>query len=157
MNGQKLSKGKDFPNVVEKSNKFLKMVVDGIPDGYSATAYFSLSWMAREFYNISLVDGEAIIDEFLTTIPENPSEYFDYIVSVSVVAVNSEGTRITTNMVDILLDKSNYSPETENTPEIPQSQYDQFVSDITNKIGDIEEALDNIISIQSELIGGGVV
>lgn len=211
LKGQTLEKAKDFPNVVEKSKDYLRIVVEGIPDGFVATAYFRPSWENGNVYNLSMDGNSVIIDEYLTTLPENPSEYVDYILGVSVVGVNADGSRFTTNIVDIILDKTAYSVETENTPEIPQSQYEEVLLQIPSAvenaleaakesgdfkgepgekgergepgytpikgvdyytaqekaelvqeieqtaIGDIDAALDHIIAIQNELIGGGSV
>lgn len=215
LKGQTLEKAKDFPNVVEKSKDYLRIVVDGIPDGFVATAYFRPSWENGKVYNLSMDGNSVVIDEYLTTLPKNPSEYVDYILGVSVVGINANGSRFTTNIVDIILDKTAYSAETENTPEIPQSQYEEVLLQIPSAvenalevakesgnfkgepgekgdkgdtgergenghtpikgvdyytaqekaelvqeieqaaIGDIDAALDHIIAIQNELIGGG--
>lgn len=131
LNGQNLQKGENFPEVVERSANYLKMVVDGIPDDYSATAYFNLSWENNgKPYGIPMAGNSCNIDEYITTLPKHPSDYVDYVVSVSLAYFNGEDRRITTNKVDILIDKTAYYPETENTPEIPQSQYDAFVNDV---------------------------
>lgn len=131
LNGQNLQKGENFPEVVERSANYLKMVVDGIPDDYSATAYFNLSWENNgKPYGIPMDGNSCHIDEYITTLPKHPSDYVDYVVSVSLAYFNGEDRRITTNKVDILIDKTAYYPETENTPEIPQSQYDAFVNDV---------------------------
>jgi hypothetical protein len=131
LDGQKLTKAKDFPDVVSNSNKYLKMVVDGIPNGFVATAYFILSWDTTGVYNLVLQNGEAHIDEYLTTLPKDPSEYFDYTLSVSIAAVNVDGVRITSNPVIIKIDKSNFSSETENTPQIPKNQLEEILSKIS--------------------------
>lgn len=131
LNGQNLQKGENFPEVVERSANYLKMVVDGIPNDYSATAYFNLSWENNgKPYGIPLAGNSCNIDEYITTLPKHPSDYVDYVVSVSLAYFNGEDRRITTNKVDILIDKTAYYPETENAPEIPQSQYDAFVNDV---------------------------
>lgn len=134
LKGQTLEKAKDFPKVVEKSKDYLRIVVDGIPDGFVATAYFRPSWENGKAYNLSMDGNSVIIDEYLTTLPENPSEYVDYILGVSVVGVNADGSRFTTNIVDIILDKTAYSVETENTPEIPQSQYEEVLLQIPSAV-----------------------
>lgn len=144
LDGQKLTKSAGFPDIVEKSNKYLKMVVSGIPEGFFATAYFILSWETTSVYNIVLDSGECYIDEYLTTLPENPSEYFDYTISVSIAAVNSEGIRITSNPETIKIVKSNFSSETTNTPEIPKSQYDEYVYIVTQEAERAEKAVENI-------------
>ena len=131
LNGQNLQKGENFPEVVERSANYLKMVVDGIPDDYTATAYFNLSWENNgKPYGIPMAGNSCNIDEYITTLPKHPSDYVDYVVSVSLAYFNGEDRRITTNKVDILIDKTAYYPETENAPEIPQSQYDAFVNDV---------------------------
>lgn len=128
LNGQNLQKGENFPEVVERSANCLKMVVDGIPDDYAATAYFKLSWENNgKPYGIPMAGNSCNIDEYITTLPKHPSDYVDYVVSVSLAYFNGETRRITTNKVDVLIDKTAYYPETENTPEIPESQYDAFV------------------------------
>lgn len=131
LDGQKLTKAAGFPDIVEKSNKYLKMVVSGIPEGFSATAYFTLSWETTSVYDLVLDGGEGYIDEYLTTLPENPSEYFDYTLSVSVAAINSDGVRITSNPVIVKVDKSNFSSETTNTPQIPENQIEEVLSKIS--------------------------
>lgn len=131
LEGQNLQKGENFPEVVERSANYLKMVVDGIPDDYTATAYFNLSWENNgKPYGIPMSGNSCNIDEYITTLPKHPSDYVDYVVSVSLAYFNGEDRRITTNKVDILIDKTAYYPETENTPEIPESQYDAFVNDV---------------------------
>lgn len=134
LKGQTLEKAKDFPKVVEKSKDYLRIVVEGIPDGFVATAYFRPSWENGKVYNLSMDGNSVIIDEYLTTLPQNTSEYVDYILGVSVVGVNADGSRFTTNIVDIILDKTAYSVETENTPEIPQSQYEEVLLQIPSAV-----------------------
>lgn len=134
LKGQTLEKAKDFPKVVEKSKDYLRIVVEGIPDGFVATAYFRPSWENGKVYNLSMDRNSVIIDEYLTTLPQNTSEYVDYILGVSVVGVNANGARFTTNIVDIILDKTAYSAETENTPEIPQSQYEEVLLQIPSAV-----------------------
>lgn len=131
LDGQKLTKASDFPDVVSNSNKYLKMVVKGIPDGFVATAYFILSWDTTSVYNLVIENGEVYIDEYLTTLPKDPSEYFDYTLSVSIAAVNGDGVRITSNPIIIKIDKSNFSPETTNTPKIPENQIEEVLAKIS--------------------------
>lgn len=134
LKGQTPEKAKDFPKVVEKSKDYLRIVVDGIPDGFVTTAYFRPSWENGKVYNLSMDGNSVTIDEYLTTLPQNTSEYVDYILGVSVVGVNADGSRFTTNIVDIILDKTAYSVETENTPEIPQSQYEAVLLQIPSAV-----------------------
>lgn len=130
LDGQTLSKGKGFPKVVEKSANFINIEVAGVPDGYATTAYFELSWEAGNVYDKAMVDGKCVIDEYITTLPEEKNEYVDYVVSISIAGTNKEGTRFTTNKIDLVIDETTYTDETENTPDIPQSQYQQYIADI---------------------------
>ena len=155
LDGQKLTKARDFPDVVSNSNKYLKMVVKGIPDGFVATAYFILSWDTTSIYNLVLQNGEIYIDEYLTTLPKDLSEYFDYTLSVSIAAVNGDGVRITSNPIIIKIDKSNFSPETTNTPQIPENQIEEVLSKISpatsETYGTVKVADDKDMAI---LVGG---
>jgi hypothetical protein len=130
LRGQILDKADDFPKVVEKSKGFLRIVVDGIPDGYNCTAYFRPSWEGGITYDLVMDGNSVIIDEYLTTLPPNPSEYVDYVLEFSIAGVNSEGTRITTNIVGIVLEKTSFSLQTENTPKIPESQIESILAKI---------------------------
>lgn len=132
LDGQTLSKGKGFPDVVEKSANFLKMVVDGIPEGYTTTAYFELSWEQGSTYDRAMSNGRCVVDEYVTTLPKNTSEYVDYFISVSIAGTNSAGDRFTTNKVNIKVNETAYSDETQTPPEIPKSQYDQYVAAIAS-------------------------
>ena len=139
LDGQTLKKAKNFPLVVEKSKDFLRIVVDGIPSGYNAVAYFRPSWESGKTYDLVMVGNSVVIDEYLTTLPENSSEYVDYILGVSLAGVNADGNRFTTNIVDIVLDKTAFSTNTENTPEVPKSQIEEILEKIPGMIvGDKE-------------------
>ena len=153
LDGQELKKGKNFPKVVEKSNDFLKIKVSEIPIGYVATAYFRLSWEDYEnTYGVPMNGGECIIDEYCTTIPENPSEYVDYILRVSIAGVNADGSRFTTNAIDLIIDKTSYSNETENAPDIPQSQYDGFVENVSQNAIEAKQARDEAVDARNDAI-----
>lgn len=128
VDGQQLKKSANFPGVVEKSKDFLVARFDGIPVEYTCAAYFELSWERGNVYNAVIKDGSCILPEYCFTIPEDRSDYFDYIVSVSVSGTNEQGVRFTTNKVEINLQETSYSDETTNTPNIPESQFSELLA-----------------------------
>ncbi len=128
VDGQQLKKSANFPSVVEKSKDFLVARFDGIPAEYTCAAYFELSWERGNVYNAVIKDGSCILPEYCFTIPEDRSDYFDYIVSVSVSGTNEQGVRFTTNKVEIDLQETSYSDGTTNTPDIPESQFAELLA-----------------------------
>lgn len=148
LNGQTLEKGKGFPKkVVAGSKDCLVVKVSGIPDGSVATAYFKQSWDNEKVYDLPFVGDECVIDEYITTMPTVVNEYVDYVVSFSVAVFDGDGQRLTTDPFKIVLNKSNYSDTTENTPDIPESQYVQFTrafADLKNSFNELEEKFDDL-------------
>lgn len=134
--GQKLVKSKWFPeNLADGSKNTLVVKVDGIPNGVVATAYFTLSWENNKTYDFTFNGDELVLDEYITTLPANAkNKYIDYTISMSLVIFGRSGERLTTDPVEIVLSKSNYTVQTSNTPELPKSQYEQLVGDVLNSI-----------------------
>lgn len=110
VNDQFLKKGVGFPEfVVERSKNYLILSFDNIPDGYSNWVYFRLSWDVDNVYKRPITNGICYVHEKCLTLPENATDYVDYIMSVSVAGENSDLERFTTNAVDIVVKQSNYS------------------------------------------------
>lgn len=142
--GQKLLKGREFPkSVADGSKNSIVIKVDGIPENADANAYFKLSWENGTVYDQAFDGNELVVEEYIFTLPANAkNKYIDYKVSMSVAVFEDGEERLTTDPVEFVLNKSNYSDDTTNTPEIPQSQYEDFLDVIRNysinppKIGD---------------------
>lgn len=129
INGQKLQKGNGFPEVVEKSKDWLSLEFEGLPtNAESASVYFELSWEYGKTYDALITNNSCVIPEYCTTLPKYKNEFVDYVVYVSVAAI-VDGKRFTTDKLEIKIDQTAYKEETENTPELPESQYEQFVGE----------------------------
>ena len=132
--GNLLDTLKDSPDITSGSKDFYSITVDSLPSGTtSAFAYICLSWVPGTSYSKILSlngsSGSCVLDEFYTTIPSVANDYVDYHVSVSVVGYIGD-VRYTTSVVEIPVLKTNYSISS-GTPEIPESQYDAFVKEVT--------------------------
>lgn len=127
--GQKLVKGRDFPkSIADGSKNTIVVKVDGIPENADANAYFKLSWENGAVYDQAFDGNELVVEEYIFTLPANANnKYIDYKVSMSVAVFEDGDERLTTDTVELVLDKSNYSDDTTNTPEMPQSQYEAFL------------------------------
>lgn len=136
LDGQKLTKGADFPKVIASDSKnFLELKLSGVPDNSIAKAYFKQSWDAdNSVYDATFYDGSLIVPEYITTLPHNINKYVDYVVSVSVTLIGNGEERGNTNPVEIVLVKSNYAPTTTNTPDLPPSQYESLVGEVISSI-----------------------
>ena len=134
LDGQKLTKGVGFPKTIASDSKqFLELQLSGIPAGVIAKAYFKQSWDAeKNIYDETFNNGSLIIPEYVTTLPEEISGYVDYVVSVSVTLFGRDEERGNTNPIEVVLEKPNYSSYTANSPELPPSQYEQFVGEVLN-------------------------
>lgn len=142
--GQKLVKGRDFPkSVADGSKDSIVIKVDGIPDGCAAKGYFKLSWEGNTTYDLTFDGDELVVDEYIVTLPTHANnKYIDYKFSMSVTIWEGGVERLTTNPVEIVVEKSNYTDETTNTPEIPESQYDklaQSVADVVDLANSVNE------------------
>lgn len=139
--GQKLVKGRDFPKSVADGSKDSVVIrVDGIPDGCVATGYFKLSWESNTIYDLTFNGDELVVDEYIVTLPAYATnQYIDYKFSFSVAICEGGVERLTTNPVEIVLEKSNYSKNPTNTPEVPQSQYDALVQMTAEAQGAVAE------------------
>lgn len=159
--GQKLVKGKDFPkSVADGSKDSVVIKVGGIPDGCIAKGYFKLSWENNSTYDLTFDGDELIVDEYIVTLPSHANnKYIDYKFSVSVAIWEGDVERLTTNPVEIVVEKSNYSDTTTNTPDIPESQFDTLaqsvavVADLANSIN--EDVADHGSRIKALEDGGG--
>lgn len=154
--GQTLKKGKNFPEIVEKSKDFLVLSVENIPSGYEAAAFFSLSWENDTVYNQVIANGECIIPEYCTTLPEIVSDYVDYKLGISIAGVNGAGKRFTTNVVEVVLDKTLYRSETTNTPEIPDSQFDEMLENVANIVEPLKK-VENVEKFNPRFVNDNVV
>lgn len=142
--GQKLVKGRDFPkSVADGSRDSIVIKVGGIPEGCVAKGYFKLSWESNTTYDLTFDGDELVVDEYIVTLPSHANnKYIDYKFSFSVAIWEGDVERLTTNPVEIVVEKSNYTDETTNTPDIPESQYDKLaqsvadVVDLTNSINE---------------------
>ena len=130
--GQKLVKGRDFPkSVADGSKNTIVVKVDGIPENADANAYFKLSWENGTVYDQAFDGNELVVEEYIFTLPAHANnKYIEYKVSMSVAVFEDGEERLTTDPVEFVLNKSNYSDDTTNTPEIPQSQYELFLDDV---------------------------
>ena len=142
--GQKLVKGRDFPkSVADGSKDSVVIKVDGVPDGCIAKGYFKLSWETGKVYDLTFNGDELVVDEYIVTLPTHANnKYIDYKFSFSVAIWEGDVERLTTNPVEIVVEKSNYTDETTNTPEIPESQYDklaQSVADVVDLANSVNE------------------
>lgn len=138
LNGQTLEKGMNFPkSVVSGSKDTLVVKVEGIPEGQNAVAYFSLSWENGKTYNLLFNGDECVIDEYITTLPKTTNDFIEYYVTMSVAVFGDAGKRLTTKPVKLVLHKSNYSATADNTPEIPQSQFDAIVEIFNEKVAEL--------------------
>ena len=128
--GQKLVKGRDFPkSIADGSKNTIVVKVDGIPENADANAYFKLSWENGTVYDQAFDGNELVVEEYIFTLPANANnKYIDYKVSMSVAVFEDGEERLTTDHVEFVLNKSNYSDDTTNTPEMPQSQYEAFLN-----------------------------
>ena len=139
--GQKLVKGRDFPkSVADGSKDSVVIKVDGIPNGCVAKGYFKLSWENNTTYDLTFDGDELVVDEYIVTLPAHATnKYIDYKFSFSVAISEGDVERLTTNPVEIVLEKSNYSKNPTNTPEVPQSQYDALVQMTAEAKGAVAE------------------
>ena len=147
LNGQSLEKAKGFPKkIVSGSKDCVVLKVENVPDGVQGSAYFKLSWESGKTYTLPAVGGEVVVDEYLTTLPKNTNDYIDYVLSVS-FAFNEHGEdgRLTTNPVDLVLEKTNYSNETENAPDLPEDRYEVIVRDVVYLLDTVHEIDDQLI------------
>ena len=156
--GQKLVKGRDFPkSVADGSKDSVVIKVGGIPDGCIAKGYFKLSWESNATYDLTFNGDELVVDEYIVTLPTHANnKYIDYKFSFSVAIWENDVERLTTNPVEIVVEKSNYTDETTNTPDIPESQYSELankvagVVDITNGLDeDVSKLTDSVKEVES--------
>lgn len=159
--GQKLVKGRDFPkSVADGSRDSVVIKVGGIPDGCIAKGYFKLSWENNATYDLTFDGDELVVDEYIVTLPTHANnKYIDYTFSFSLAIWEGDIERLTTSPVEIVVEKSNYSDTTTNTPDIPESQYEALaqsvadVVDLTNSIN--EDVSDHGRRITALEKGGG--
>lgn len=138
--GQTLQKGNGFPEVVEKSKDWLCLEFEGLPsDADSASVYFELSWEYGKTYDALITNNSCVIPEYCTTLPKHKNEFVDYVVYVSVAAI-VDGKRFTTDKLEIKIDQTAYKEKTENTPEIPPSQFEEFVRHVDENAEKAENA-----------------
>lgn len=140
--GQKLVKGRDFPkSVADGSKDSIVIKVGGIPEGCIAKGYFKLSWESNTTYDLTFNGDELVVDEYIVTLPAHANnKYIDYKFSFSVAIWEGDVERLTTNPVEIVVEKSNYTDETTNTPDIPESQYDEILSAASVALSTANEA-----------------
>ena len=140
--GQKLVKGRDFPkSVADGSKDSVVIKVDGVPDGCIAKGYFKLSWETGKVYDLTFNGDELVVDEYIVTLPAHANnKYVDYKFSFSVAIWEGDVERLTTNPVEIIVEKSNYSDTTTNTPDIPENQYDEILSVASVAVSTANEA-----------------
>ena len=153
--GQKLVKGREFPkSVADGSKDSVVIKVDGIPDGCIAKGYFKLSWENNTTYDLTFNGDELVVDEYIVTLPAHANnKYIDYKFSVSVAIWEGSVERLTTNPVEIVVEKSNYSDETTNTPDVPESQYEKLLGDVvTSIITDDEFSANSSNPLQNKVI-----
>ena len=130
--GQKLVKGRDFPkSVADGSKDSIVIKVGGIPEGCVAKGYFKLSWESNTTYDLTFNGDELVVDEYIVTLPAHANnKYIDYKFSFSVAIWEGDVERLTTNPVEIVVEKSNYTDETTNTPDMPEDQYNEVLLDL---------------------------
>ena len=158
--GQKLVKGRDFPkSVADGSKDSIVIKVDGIPDGCIASGYFKLSWESNTIYDLTFNGDELVVDEYIVTLPTHANnKYIDYKFSFSLAIWEGDVERLTTNPVEIVVEKSNYSGETTNTPNLPESQYDALAENlamVTELANDLNDDVANHGRRITELEKGG--
>lgn len=113
--------------IVSNGKNNVELAFEGLPEGSNSIVYFTLSWEAGTVYDVPVLEGKCIIPEYIMALPENPSDYFDYTIGISVASIKDD-VRFTTNILRFLLKKTNYTSETTNTPEIPQSLYEKYLT-----------------------------
>lgn len=160
LDGQTLIKGRNFPkSVADGSKDSIVIKVDGIPDGCTAKGYFKLSWESDTIYDLTFDGDELVVDEYIITLPAHAdNKYIDYKFSFSVAIWEGDVERLTTNPVEVVVEKSNYSDETTNTPDIPESQYGQ----LANKISGVAQDVDALkksgaLIVTTELVQNGMM
>lgn len=156
--GQKLVKGRDFPkSVADGSKDSIVIKVGGIPDGCIATGYFKLSWESNTTYDLIFDGDELVVDEHIVTLPAHATnKYVDYKFSFSVAIWEGGVERLTTTPVEIVVEKSNYSNTTTNTPDVPENQYTELVKMVaeindlaSNLYGDVSRLTDTVKEVES--------
>ena len=151
--GQTLVKGRDFPkSVADGSKNSVVIKVDGIPDGCVATGYFKLSWKGDDIYDFTFDGDELVVDDYIVTLPYYANnKYVDYKFSFSLAILEDGVERLTTHPVEIVVEKSNYSGETTNTPDIPESQYNALANRVA-EVADLAGGFDaDIAALYNEV------
>lgn len=109
LRGQRLVSNKDAKSfIAADSNGYAEVFVDGIDEGFEATAHFRQSWTGVT-YSRSMTDGTASVDEEITALPSPVNDYVDYKIMFSVSAVNANGIRLTTNELPIYIMPNGYT------------------------------------------------
>lgn len=127
VDGQLLTSSTAKIEIVSNGKNNIELAFEGLPEGSSSVVYFTLSWEAGKVYDVPVLEEKCIVPEYIMALPNNPSDYFDYTIGISVVSVKDD-VRSTTNILQFLLKKTNYTNETTNTPEIPKSMYDEYLT-----------------------------
>lgn len=153
--GQKLVKGIDFPkSIADGSKNTIVAKVDGLPENVITKAYFRLSWENNTVYDLTFNGNEVVLDEYIVTLPYNANnKYVEYKVSMSIAVFDIDEQRLTTDPVEFTLNKSNYSDETSNTPDLPESQYETLLGDVISSIvSDDEFSANSSKPLQNKVI-----